>query len=816
MKLPVFTTPGKAYFCTIISAFGVLILSVLAHLFSIGHESMMGSTSDPSDGKAAASTLWKAVIVYAFMKQLMNRVYRKASGNHFMKYGLARRYGCYRSVLCKNTFLCLGDQRRQLANVVGSGPQGCNNRFPIPETIDSQHMCLTITDPLIVYQNYVANGTLKPDQEQFRAAVEFQKLYLRVRDYSAPADLKIRINKIVRDIEQKHEKLNAMDKKFGKYKPRWFDTDLKRTELVKVLTDEEELVNFPSPQGLLINGPVGSGKSLLMDIFASSLPHKSKCRWHYNNFMLWVYNEIHQIYKRRMVSNQENHSLLSLENEFILFEVAEKMISKNTILLLDEFMLPDLAAANIVKILFTYFFKLGGVLVATSNRLPEDLYSNDFRKNKFKNFLDVLKIKCHSYDMTADKDYRSILTEEAKGKIEPYIIVKSLDSQHDTHWENLLNSVADMNQGNSENLEVYGHILNVPWASNGTVKYDFQTICQGLYGPGDYISLASNYHTFILDNVPVMTLKMKNEARRFITLLDALYEAKCKLIMRSDVDIDQLFFPEISRKDNGGVSTNSDSNIGDSDNRIEVQNEEMFSKTSMDLANPYRPNVSSYSDGNNDFENIPGSCKFQTNFKNLKQFTGEDEMFAYKRAVSRIKEMTGSPNWRLEGKWTPIDKSMRPWEKEKEQLEKGNSNPEHVTYSIGFEIMEDFKNDNRDALSLLSENIERGKDANLNTSNSSKEVSGEKISNSPRRSIQEISNDMIVRTLPPDYSDLKNHDNIFPFSSIKKSKAYKAFQTAPVIQQVHFWAMGVWNQSSKFKDDITRKWIKGYSEDYKK
>ena len=103
-----------------------------------------------------------------------------------------------------------------------------------------------------------------------------------------------------------------------------------------------------------------------MDIFAASLPHNSKMRWHYNNFILWVFNEMHKIRKERhfttVMSNNKAERKMSMENEFVLFEIAQKMIDKNTVLMLDEFMLPDIAAANIIKILFTYYFKLGGVL----------------------------------------------------------------------------------------------------------------------------------------------------------------------------------------------------------------------------------------------------------------------------------------------------------------------------------------------------------------------------------------------------------------------------------------------------------------------
>lgn len=599
-------------------------------------------------------------------------------------------------------------QWRQMSTVVelGGGINGCNNRFPIPEKpIDVSS--LTITDPLVIYKNYVSRGVLRPDPQQLRAAIEFQKLYLRVKDYQPVEATSIKIKSLVRKIEQNIEFThNDGYKKFGLFRPRWFDSRPDKRELVRVLSDTEEIAQIASPQGLLINGPVGSGKSLLMDIFASSLPHESKCRWHYNNFILWVYSEIHLIQKRRLVSNQENHSYLSLENEFILFEILQKMISKNTVLLLDEFMLPDIAAAKIVKILFTYFFKLGGVLVATSNRLPEELYSTDFNRTQFKGFLDILKLRCHSYDMNSDKDYRKLLSDEAVGELEPHLVVKN--GSNDLQWDSLVSSVLNGHSWSNDELVVYGRHIHIEKHCNGVVMFDFAEICQGEHGPGDYISILSNYHTVILDNVPAMTLKMKNEARRFITLLDAIYESKCRLIMRSDHHLDQLFFPDATKEDDS--LTNNES----------VQNEEMFSKTQIAISNPYRPNISSYNEGSNEYQTKKSE---KTDFQNFKKFTGEDEMFAYKRAVSRISEMTGSPTWRQIGKWTPMDPSMRPWENQTEHT---------------FEY-----------------------------------VSG---------SNQEYLN----------------------------SKASRAFEVAPSIKDVHIWALGLWNQTTRYKDDITRRWIKAY------
>lgn len=542
--------------------------------------------------------------------------------------------------------------------------------------IQSSSTSITITDPFILYQNYVAQGMLKKDESQLRVMKEFQKLYFRLKDYKPPDELKIKINLLIRKMEIKRAEEIAKGKGFqdGSSSSGTFfklsnfqnmfraDPEAQKKELIRVITDEEELYSMASPQGLLLNGEVGCGKSMLMDIFASSLPLESKMRWHYNNFILWVFNEMHNIQKERlftsaMMTKELTEQLLlsqrlSMENEFVLFEIAQKLIGKSTILMLDEFMLPDIAAASIVKILFTYYFKLGGVLVATSNKLPEDLYSNEFHKKNFKSFVSILHNRCQTVDMRSEKDYRILNCEP--NEVERNLVVKSEnDGKHNEIWKELIEGLVGgpIVDGTPNHIQVYNRTTYIPLTyKNNTICYlDFLHICEGLFSASDYITLASTYRTVILDNVPIMTLKMKNEARRFITLLDAIYEAKCQFYMRSEVEVLRLFFPD-------------ENSEGSDVNNIQVQNEEMFAKTVMDLESPYRPNVSYYTGGNTEFvEGKRKQVNTARNYQNTSAFTGEDEKFAYKRAVLRIQEMVGSKQW-SKNQWVPIDESMRPWE----------------------------------------------------------------------------------------------------------------------------------------------------------
>ncbi|KAG7740245.1 hypothetical protein KL923_002086 [Ogataea haglerorum] len=512
---------------------------------------------------------------------------------------------------------------------------------------------LVLTDPYQIYRAYLASDLLQPDEHQHRAALEFQKLYFRLKDY-VPNDKQLQMNNLVRQLEMRYDQQHAglLYRTIG-YRQAWGDrkAEKERKELVRVLSNEEELYNIPAPQGLLVNGEVGCGKSMLLNIFADSLPVERKLRIHYNNFILWVYAEIHSIYERRKRESHSKHSFLWLENEFILLEVASKMIRNHYVLMLDEFMLPDLASAKIVKILFTYFFKLGGVLVATSNRLPEELYSTDFNKTQFQSFERVLKMRCQVFDMNSDCDYRMQLIDRGA---RPHLVVKE-HPEHEKKWQELVRSVVTEKPRETHFLS-YGRQIRVPVQADGVALFKFDDLCgDSYYGPSEYISLASRFHTLVVDEIPVLTTKKRSEARRFITLLDSLYEARCNVVFRMDAEPSRLFFPDMRQPDDGRS------------NNQQILEEEMFARTQLYLENPYRPNVQSYEEGKNEFN----QSQVETNFKDIGKFTGEDEMFAYKRAVSRIYEMTCGRRWRM-GQWLG-PQMVRPWEKAKSEDAAGSA-----------------------------------------------------------------------------------------------------------------------------------------------
>lgn len=196
----------------------------------------------------------------------------------------------------------------------------------------------------------------------------------------------------------------------------------------------------------------------------------------------------------------------------------------------------------------------------------------------------------------------------------------------------------------------------------------------------DYLSITSRFNIIIIDNIPKLTINFKNEIRNFINFIDCAYDSKCKIIIRSQVTPNRIFFDDLT---NNNEESNSNTNESNS-NILQVLNEETYSKAQMDITNPYRPNIQSYEDGSNEYEtkndddgqdnfkeeitcnnnnnNNSSKLKESKDYKNISRFIGEDEIFAYKRAISRIIEMTSSETWINNNNWMPLDSLMRPWE----------------------------------------------------------------------------------------------------------------------------------------------------------
>ncbi|CAG8960166.1 hypothetical protein HYFRA_00010645 [Hymenoscyphus fraxineus] len=598
---------------------------------------------------------------------------------------------------------------------------------------------LAITNPLVLYRSLLQTKQIAPDPAQYRLALHLQKLYTNLLDYSPQIQYGARLKEINRVVEHTMEKDDRVLAVAGHplrrnplFSHLFSDSKRDTLALTRVLTSHETAINLDSPRGLLLHGEVGTGKSMMVDLLADCLPNQKKRRWHFNTFMLEILARLE--HRRKDGSPNPENSLIWL---------AKDMIETSPILFLDEFQLPDRTASKILSSLLTTFFQLGGVLIASSNRMPDELSKAsgmDFTtppgggfmrkwlgygegrtptmypsKNEYAGFVEVLKARCEIWDIRGDRDWRRRDAEEVvsvgsealrqeliedvlereqgrKGLLAGQSDVPIEDSESQAtklpskyflmpsseRWDETIGDVLGVKSGSlipwdSSNILVYGRKVPVPRHFEGITFWTFRELCESTFGPADYITLASTFHTLILDNVPILHLAQKNEARRLITLLDALYEARCKLVIRAESDPDSLFFPETRTTSNTGASTASQQ---DKDDDGDAVYPETLAEIYQDQTSPFRPNISSYTDDSrvgydpdedSDFGPVPGKGNEigrQVDFGDTGSFTGEDEKFAYKRASSRLWEMCGArwharsePNW-----WRPLPLEVRRWE----------------------------------------------------------------------------------------------------------------------------------------------------------
>lgn len=564
---------------------------------------------------------------------------------------------------------------------------------------------------------------------------------------------------------------------------------------------------------------------MLIDLFADCLPNRKKRRWHFTTFMLETMAKLEQLRRSRALTRR---ALIGQQEEYSMIWLARDLVSESPIIFLDEFQLPDRAASKIMTNLMTSFFHLGGVLIATSNRMPEELAKaagleflpqqtyrpgslasklglggragrNEvtYNKTEVARFLEVLRARCDVWEMENAKDYRRIEFETDRPQVEgselenmspgniglgyeqsrpsslgagrQYPANYFVTGTSDESTAEALNGAQRMAVGFAHRSEsaavndaakeipwqhstmrIYGRDVPIPRQHNGVSCWTFEELCGAVFGPADYITLAATFHTIILLDVPQLSTLRKNEARRLITLLDALYEARCKLLVSAAAGPDDLFFPDARNPVTGDPEETVDQ---------DATYAETISEVYQDATAPFRPNISTYEDGasgapegsfsssstddpyyyaeqgpdythsrlagilsderdharnppdqlEDDPPNRPNelgrgdsiygrdmtpsrarpdaSARDQRrpqmpgdrratgpDFQKAGVFTGEDEKFAYKRARSRLWEMTGSRWWsrgiapdgtveEVSSWWRPLDSAARTWER---------------------------------------------------------------------------------------------------------------------------------------------------------
>lgn len=298
---------------------------------------------------------------------------------------------------------------------------------------------------------------------------------------------------------------------------------------------------FKIPRGLYIFGEVGTGKSMLMDTFYASISQcKKRRRVHFHTFMQDVHERIHDLKQKDLREKGRNFHVDTTEVNNPVVRVAKQLSKELSLLCFDEFQVTDVADALILRQLFTVLFQYGTVVVATSNRPPSDLYEGGINRSYFLPFVDLLERHCIVHKLQSSLDYRKLLSQG----MDSFFIVRGTDTESEQKLDETFNNLLDSNAVKSVKLKVRFQrqlIVERAHPCGIVARFSFEELCRRDIGSADYQAVANYFQVILIENIPRLNLKNHDEARRFITLIDELYEHKCALMCSADYEAEDLF-----------------------------------------------------------------------------------------------------------------------------------------------------------------------------------------------------------------------------------------------------------------------------------
>jgi cell division protein ZapE len=283
----------------------------------------------------------------------------------------------------------------------------------------------------------------------------------------------------------------------------------------------------PLLKGLYVHGEVGRGKTMLMDLFFATSVVKRKRRVHFHEFMADVHERVHAY--RQEIKNG------TVPEQDPIQRAAAAIAEETWLLCFDEFHVTDIADAMILGRLFTRLFELGIVVVATSNLAPGELYKDGLNRGLFLPFVALLQRHSEVVRLDARIDFR---LEKLTGLPTWYAPAnEKATAALDEAWRRL----AGEHAGSPHELVVKGHIVRVPKAAMGIARFSFDDLCAQPLAAADYLKIAHEFHTVVLDHIPVMDHARRNEAKRFIILIDTLYDHAVKLLASAQAQPNELY-----------------------------------------------------------------------------------------------------------------------------------------------------------------------------------------------------------------------------------------------------------------------------------
>lgn len=310
----------------------------------------------------------------------------------------------------------------------------------------------------------------------------------------------------------------ALDQRLASYKP------VRKQGLLSRLFsgDKDE-----APHGLYIHGEVGRGKTMLMDLFFQHSTVEHKRRAHFHEFMADVHERIYDY--RQGIARGE------IADGDVIALTAHAIFEESWLLCFDEFHVTDIADAMILGRLFSKLFELGTVVVATSNVAPDDLYKGGLNRSLFLPFIKQITDHMDVARLDARTDFR---LEKLQGV--PMWLTPA-DADADTALDRAWSKMTGNAKCKPRDISIKGRILHVPCSAHGVARFTFADLCEKPLGASDYLRLAHDYHTILVDHIPVMDFSQRNAAKRFITLIDTLYDNAVKLMASADANPISLY-----------------------------------------------------------------------------------------------------------------------------------------------------------------------------------------------------------------------------------------------------------------------------------
>lgn len=272
-------------------------------------------------------------------------------------------------------------------------------------------------------------------------------------------------------------------------------------------------------KGLYVYGTVGRGKTFLMDLFCQNVTAKVE-RLHFHHFMKRVHDEL------RAIKDQQDPLII----------VAEQFASRCQILCLDEFMVTDITDAMLLYGLLKYLTDKGVVMITTSNIIPDDLYKNGLQRERFLPAIPLIKERLVVHEIAGGQDFRRLCLEQHEHFFHP--LNKATRDELAQIFDELSENLTTERDGH---IEINNRLIDFVARSEEVIWFDFAALCEGFRSQLDYIELAKQFPVFIVSNIPVLDALKEDAAKRFLLLVDELYDRRIDLVLSSEVPVEQIY-----------------------------------------------------------------------------------------------------------------------------------------------------------------------------------------------------------------------------------------------------------------------------------